>query len=76
MKCMRRFAGKKNKRLLKVSLYCRHSDVTEGTFKGRRRRKQRRGGWLSGWKDGMQACWCSYLPGGGPWMKEQVCLMF
>ena len=44
-----RFAGKKNKRLLKVSLYCRHSDVTEGTFKGRRRRKQRRGGWLSGW---------------------------
>ena len=41
--------GKKSKRLLKVSLYCRHSDVTEGTFKGRRRRKERRFGWLSGW---------------------------
>ena len=43
------FAGGKNKRLLQVPLYCRHSDVSEGTFKGRRMRKQRRGGWLSGW---------------------------
>ena len=34
------------------------------------------GGWLSGWKDGMQGCWCSYLLGGGPWMKEQICLTF
>ena len=43
------FCWERSKRLLKVSLYCRHSDVTEGTFKGRRRRKERRFGWLSGW---------------------------
>ena len=41
-------AGKKSKRLLKVSLYCRHSAITDGMFKGRRR-KERRGGWLSCW---------------------------
>ena len=38
------------------------------------KREARRGGWLSGWKDGIQGCWCSCLPGGGPWMKEQVLL--
>lgn len=40
-------AGKKDG--WRVSLYCRHGNVTEGAFRGRRRREEGRGSWLSCW---------------------------